>query len=58
MDLMLTIQEQDVLGRAIESAISDLRTEIGHTDNEIMRQDLQMRKGVLVTIRDRIGVPV
>ena len=36
MQLTLAPQEQVVLSWAVESAISDLRTEIGHTDNQAM----------------------
>jgi hypothetical protein len=56
MQLTLASQEQQVLSRAVESAISDLGTEIGHTDNQAMRQDLQERKGVLLAILDRLRV--
>lgn len=56
MQLTLAPQEQDVLSWAVESAISDLGTEIGHTDNQAMRQDLQERKGVLLAILDRLRV--
>jgi hypothetical protein len=33
MNLMLEPQQEEVLLWAVEGAISDLRTEIGHTDN-------------------------
>jgi hypothetical protein len=56
MQLMLAPQEQDVLSWAVESAISDLGTEIGHTDNQAMRQGLQERKGILLAILDRLRV--
>ncbi len=56
IQLTLAPQEQEVLSRGVESAISDLRTEIGHTDNQAMRQDLQERKGVLLAILDRLRV--
>ena len=56
MQLTLTSQEQEVLSWAVESAISDLGTEIGHTDNQAMRQDLQERKRVLLAILDRLRV--
>jgi hypothetical protein len=56
MQLMLAPSEQEVLSWAVESAISDLGTEIGHTDNQTMRQDLQTRKGVLIAILDRLRV--
>ncbi len=54
MQLTLTPQEQEVLSGAVKSAISDLGTEVGHTDNQAMRQDLQKRKGILVAILDRL----
>jgi hypothetical protein len=56
MQLPLAPQEQEILSWAVESAISDLGTEIGHTDNQAMRQDLQERKGVLLAILDRLKV--
>jgi len=56
MQLTLTPQEQEVLSGAVKSAISDLGTEIGHTDNQAMRQDLQERKAILLAIRDRLRV--
>jgi len=54
MQLTLTPQEQEVLSGAFKSAISDLGTEVGHTDNQAMRQDLQKKKGVLSAILDRL----
>ena len=44
MQLTLTPQEHEVLLGAIESVISDIGTEVGHTDNQAMRQDLHERK--------------
>ena len=54
MQLTLTPQEQEVLSGAVKSAISDLGTEVGHTDNQTMRQDLRKRKKVLLAILDRL----
>lgn len=54
MQLTLTPQEQEVLSGAVKSAISDLGSEVGHTDNQAMRQDLQQRKKVLSGILDRL----
>ncbi|MBI5672107.1 MAG: hypothetical protein HZC50_02315 [Nitrospirae bacterium] len=54
MQLTLTPQEQEVLSGAVKSAISDLGTEVGHTDNQAMRQDLQKRKKVLLAVLDRL----
>jgi hypothetical protein len=56
MQLMLTLQEQEVLSGTVKSAISDLGTEVGHTDNQAMRQDLQTRKGILLAILERLRV--
>lgn len=46
MHLMLEAQEHEVLLWAAKGAISDLGTEIGHTDNHAMRKDLQKRKEI------------
>ena len=54
--LTLTPQEQEVLSEAIKSAISDLGTEIGHTDAQAMRQDLRQSKKVLLAILDRLNI--
>ncbi len=56
MQLTLAPQEQEVLSRVVESAISDLGTEIRHTDNQAMRHDLQERKGILLAILERLRV--
>jgi hypothetical protein len=56
MQLMLAAQDQEVLSWAVKSVVSDLGTEIGHTDNQAMREDLQERKGVLLAILDRLRV--
>lgn len=56
MQLTLAPREQEVLAWAVTSVISDLGTEIGHTDNRAMRQDLQERKEVLLSILDRLRV--
>ena len=56
MQLTLTLEEQEVLSGAVKSAISDVGTEVGHTDNQAMRQGLQKRKKVLLAILDRLNV--
>ncbi|MDH5193198.1 MAG: hypothetical protein OEW32_05880 [Nitrospira sp.] len=56
MQLTLTPEEQEVLSGAVKSAISDVGTEVGHTDNQAMRQGLQKRKKVLLAILDRLNV--
>lgn len=56
MQLTLGPEEKEVLSRVVKNAISDLGTEIGHTDSQAMRQDLQAQKQVLLAILDRLGV--
>lgn len=56
VQLTLTPEEQEVLSGAVKSAISDVGTEIGHTDNQAMRLGLQKRKKVLMAILDRLRV--
>ena len=56
MQLTLTPEEQEVLAGAVKSAISDVGTEVGHTDNQAMRLGLQKNKKVLMTILDRLRV--
>jgi hypothetical protein len=57
MHLSLIPQEHEVLLGAVKAAISDLQTEIGHTDKQAMREDLQWRKGILSVIHARLGFP-
>ena len=56
MQLTLTPEEPEVLAGAVKSAISDVGTEVGHTDNQAMRLGLQKNKKVLMTILDRLRV--
>ena len=57
MHLTLVPQKLEVLVGAGKSVISDLQTEIGHTDEQAMREDLQKRKEVLSGIHVRLGLP-
>lgn len=57
MHLSLIPQEHEVLLWAVKTAISDLQTEIGHTDKQAMREGLQRRKEVLSVIHARLGSP-
>jgi len=57
MHLMLIPQEHEVLLWGVKGVISDLGTEIGHTDNQAMREDLQKRKEILSVIHARLGYP-
>lgn len=58
MHLALGPQDREVLLWAVKGAISDLGTEIGHTDNQAMREDLQTRKKILSVIHARLRAPV
>ena len=57
MQLELVPQEQEILLWAVKGTISDLGTEIGHTDNKAMREDLQKRKEILAVIQIRLSLP-
>ena len=54
MQLTLGPGDKEVLLTVVKNAISDLGTEIGHTDRQEMRQDLQGQKQVLLAILDRL----
>jgi len=57
MQLLLTPEEHEVLLWAVKTAMSDLQTEIGHTDMQAMREGLQRRKEILSVIHARLGSP-
>ena len=46
--------ESEILSWAVKTAISDLGTGTGHTDNLAMRQDLHERKQVFLLILNRL----
>ena len=46
--------ESEILSWAVKTAISDLGTEIGHTDSVAMRQDLHERNRVLLMLLNRL----
>ena len=54
MQLLLEPKEQEILSWAVKNMISDLGTEIGHTENQEMREDLKERKEVLLAILGRL----
>lgn len=58
MNLLLVPQEHEVLLWAVKGVVSDLGTEIRHTDNQAMREDLQRRKAILTVIHTRLEHPV
>jgi hypothetical protein len=47
-------EESEILSWAVKTAISDLGTEIRHTDTWAMRQDLHERKKVLSMLLNRL----
>lgn len=47
-------EESEILSWAVKTAISDLGTEIRHTDTLAMRQDLHERKRILLMILNRL----
>ena len=47
-------EESEILSWAVKTAISDLGTEIRHTDHLAMRQDLHERKKVLFLLLNRL----
>ena len=57
MHLMMPPQQHEVLLWAVKGTISNLGTEIGHTDNQAMREDLQKRKEIVLVIHARLGFP-
>ena len=57
MQLSLIPEEHEVLLWAVKSAMSDLQTEIGHTDTQAMREGLQRQKEILSVIHARLGSP-
>lgn len=54
MQLTLASQEHEILSWTVRNTISELGTEISHTDSQAMRQDLQERKKILSAILDRL----
>lgn len=47
-------EESEILSWAVKTAISDLGTEIGHSDNLAMRRELHERKRVLLMLLKRL----
>jgi hypothetical protein len=55
--LELTEPEADLLREIVEEWLSDLRVEIGHTDNLDYRERLKRQEAVLRDVLDRLGAP-
>ncbi len=57
-DLRLTAQEREQLRLALETCVSDLHTEIAHTDRYEFRQELKVRRVLLQGVLHRLaGAP-
>jgi hypothetical protein len=56
--LELTRSEADLLHEIAEEWLSDLRVEIGHTDNLDYREGLKRKEALLRDILERLGAPV
>jgi hypothetical protein len=54
MRLELTDRERAVLNEVLESSLTELRTEVAHTDNRDYRAGLKERETVLVHILSRL----
>jgi hypothetical protein len=54
MQLNLTDAETEALIRAIDSYCSNLHSEIYHTDNYTMREDLKAQSRALDQVRDKL----
>jgi hypothetical protein len=50
----LTEKEAGLLAEILESSISDLKTERGHTDNRELRLELKEREAVVIDLLQRI----
>jgi hypothetical protein len=53
----LTESEADLLREIVEEWLSELRLEIGHTDNLDYREGLKRQEAVLHGLLDRLGAP-
>lgn len=47
-------EESEILSWAVKTALSDLRTAIGHMDTGTMRQDLRERKRIFLMLLNRL----
>lgn len=56
MQLTLESKEQEILGWALKSIVSDLGEEIVKTENHDYREDLKERKAVLLGLLHRLGL--
>lgn len=52
--LELDEKEQETLAVVLESYLSELKTEIGHTDRQSLREQLRGQERVIKQIQDRL----
>jgi len=50
----LTEKECDLLTEILESSISDIKTERGHTDNRELRLELKERESLVIGLLQRV----
>jgi len=55
--LTLTASESAALRSAMESYVTDLRSEIGHTERYELREELKSRRMLLEGVLRRLGEP-
>lgn len=55
LQLELNDQEQTALTEALQSFLSELRTEVSHTDRQAYRQQLKDQEQVIKGIVTRLG---
>ena len=55
VDLALTEQERNELRLALRIYVTDLRTEISHTDRYEFREELKVKRAILEEVLRRLG---
>ena len=55
MQLMLDTKQQEILAWVLTDTLSSLGTEIRHTDNHDMQEDLKARRSMLQDILTRLA---
>lgn len=55
LQLELNDQEQRALGEALQSFLSELKTEVSHTDRQAYRQQLKEQEHLLKSIAARLN---
>lgn len=58
VELELTLEEQLIFAEILEACISDFRMEIAGTDRLDFRDNLKVRKQVLIKILGSIELPI